>query len=347
MKPTIRPPQLLLLLAILTLLLSAFALTSGSVHIPLHGVIDVLLGNPVEKSSWQVIVLESRLPRAITALLAGAALSVAGLLLQTTFANPLAGPSILGLDAGASLAVGIVMLTVGGTVGGVLNTFSLSGHLAIMLAAFVGAATVLAIIIAFSTVVRSNTMLLIVGIMVGYIASSLISLISYVASSEGVFSYALWGMGNFTSVTRAQLPFYSLVTLVGLGVSITLIKPLNALLLGERYAQNLGVNVRTARLLLLLTTGLLTAVTTAYCGPISFLGLAVPHMARLILRSAHHAILLPATLILGALVAQICNIASTLPIFVSPLPLNAITPIIGAPIVIYVIVNQRKLEYFN
>ncbi len=347
MKTICRPSILLPLLVVLTLLLSVYALTSGSVHIPFADVVDILLGNPVEKSSWQVIVLESRLPRAITALLAGAALSVAGLLLQTTFANPLAAPSILGLDAGASLAVGLVMLTVGGSVGGMLNTLSLSGHLAIMLAAFVGAATVLAIIIAFSTVVRSNTMLLIIGIMVGYIASSLISLISYVASSDGVFSYALWGMGNFASVTRSQLPLFALVTLLGLGLSIALIKPLNALLLGERYAQNLGVNVRRARLLLLLATGILTAVTTAYCGPISFLGLAVPHIARLLLRSTHHAILLPATLLLGALVAQVCNIVSTLPLFVSPLPLNAITPIIGAPIVIYVIVNQRKLEYFN
>ena len=273
----------------------------GSVSIPASAVWDICLGNEVEKSSWSYIVLQSRFPQAVTAFFAGAALAVSGLMLQTAFNNPLAGPSILGINSGASLGVALVMLFLGGSLGS-LGSFALSGTMAVLAGAFIGAVLILGIIILFSTIVRSNVMLLIVGIMVGYITSSAISLLN-------VFSYTLWGMGDFSGISVERLPFFCIAVTVGLVLSLLLIKPLNALLLGERYAENLGVNVRRVRIVLLLTTGLLTAVVTAFCGPVSFIGLAVPHIARLVLGSSNHKILLPVTILIGAVIALKYNIS--------------------------------------
>lgn len=231
------------------------------------------------------------------ALLSGAALAVSGLMLQTVFSNPLAGPSVLGIDSGASLGVALVMLSLGGTVGGGL---ALTGYLAVVAGAFAGAASILGIIIIFSTLVRSNVMLLIIGIMVGYLTSSLISLLNFFATDEGIRSYVLWGMGDFSSVSLGQLPVFCSMLGIGLLLAALLVKPLNALLLGERYAENLGVRVKRVRLLLLVSTGLLTAVVTAFCGPISFIGLAVPHLARLMTGSSNHKLLMPLTLLTGS-----------------------------------------------
>ena len=318
----------------------------GSVRIPFRSVLSILLGEE-EKATWTYIVLQTRLPQAITALLAGASLAVAGLMLQTVFANPLAGPSILGIDSGASLGVALVMLLFGGSVGRITTELSVSGYMAVITGAFVGAALILGLIIFFSTLVRSNVMLLIIGIMMGYITSSAISLLNFFATAEGVFSYVMWGMGDFSGVSVAQLPFFCGLLLVGLLLALLLIKPLNALLLGERYAENLGVNVKRIRILLLLSTGLLTAVATAFCGPIAFIGLAVPHVARLLLGSSNHNLLLPLTLLCGAVTALLCNLISVLPGTAGVIPLNAITPVLGAPVIIYVIVNQRKIQYFH
>ena len=318
----------------------------GSVRIPFRSVLSILLGEE-EKATWTYIVLQTRLPQAITALFAGASLAVAGLMLQTVFANPLAGPSILGIDSGASLGVALVMLLFGGSVGRITTELSVSGYMAVITGAFVGAALILGLIIFFSTLVRSNVMLLIIGIMMGYITSSAISLLNFFATAEGVFSYVMWGMGDFSGVSVAQLPFFCGLLLVGLLLALLLIKPLNALLLGERYAENLGVNVNRIRILLLLSTGLLTAVATAFCGPIAFIGLAVPHVARLLLGSSNHNLLLPLTLLCGAVTALLCNLISVLPGTAGVIPLNAITPVLGAPVIIYVIVNQRKIQYFH
>ena len=217
-------------------------------------------------------------------MLAGCALATSGLLLQTLFKNPLAGPSILGVSNGANLGVALVMLTFGG-----IPQFPMfSGYIAIVVAALIGAALVLGVIIWFSSRVRSNTMLLIVGIMVGYVVSSLISILNYQSSSDKVHAFVMWGMGDFSSVSVEKLPFFVAFTVVGLGISLLLTKSLNALLLGEMYAANLGVRIKTTRILILLSTGLLTAVTTAFCGPISFIGLAVPHVARLMLNTSNH-----------------------------------------------------------
>ena len=318
----------------------------GSVRSPFRSVLSILLGEE-EKATWTYIVLQTRLPQAITALFAGASLAVAGLMLQTVFANPLAGPSILGIDSGASLGVALVMLLFGGSVGRITTELSVSGYMAVITGAFVGAALILGLIIFFSTLVRSNVMLLIIGIMMGYITSSAISLLNFFATAEGVFSYVMWGMGDFSGVSVAQLPFFCGLLLVGLLLALLLIKPLNALLLGERYAENLGVNVKRIRILLLLSTGLLTAVATAFCGPIAFIGLAVPHVARLLLGSSNHNLLLPLTLLCGAVTALLCNLISVLPGTAGVIPLNAITPVLGAPVIIYVIVNQRKIQYFH
>lgn len=332
-------------LGVVILLLFAGNLLVGSVSIPPADVFRILLGGEGKKASWSFILWESRLPQALTALLCGGALAVCGLMLQTAFKNPLAGPSILGINAGASLGVAFVMLLFGGSI--TAGVFSLSGFFSVLLGAFIGAMLIMALILFFSTLIKSNVMLLITGIMIGYIASSAIALLNFFATAEGVQSYMIWGLGNFGGVSLQQMPAFALVTIVGLFGSLLLIKPLNALLLGERYAENLGVNIRRVRNWLLIITGLLTAVTTAFCGPVAFIGLAVPHVARMILGTANHNSLLPVTILSGGAVALLCNLICVLPGEAGIIPLNAVTPIIGAPVIIYVILSQRKPQQFN
>lgn len=332
-------------LAGIIVVLMAANLAFGSVDIPLKAVGNILFGGEVEKESWQFIVWESRVPQCITALLCGAALSASGLMLQTVFSNPLADSSILGISSGASLGVALVLLAGGGSI--VAGEFALSGFLSVVAGAFAGAVLVMAVIMFLSVVIKNNVMLLIAGIMIGYGVSSVISLLNFFSTAEGVHSFVIWGMGNFGGVSMAQLPGFSIVTLLGLLVAILLIKPLNALLLGTRYAENLGINIRRIRNWLLLATGLLTAVTTAFCGPVAFIGLAVPHMARLMLGTSNHNSLMPVTLLTGSAVALLCNLICILPGEAGIIPLNAVTPLLGAPVIIYVIVNQRKIQYFN
>lgn len=324
------------------LLLFAANLLVGSVSIPPAEVFHILLGGEGEKASWNFILWESRLPQALTALLCGGALAVCGLMLQTAFKNPLAGPDILGINSGASLGVALVMLLFGGSI--TAGAFSLSGFVSVLAGAFVGAMLVMALILFFSTLIKSNVMLLITGIMIGYIASSVIALLNFFATAEGVQSYMIWGLGNFGGVSLQQMPAFAAVTLLGLSGSLLLIKPLNALLLGERYAENLGVNVRRVRNGLLVVTGVLTAVTTAFCGPVSFIGLAVPHVARMVLGTANHRSLLPVTILCGGVVALLCNLLCTLPGEAGIIPLNAVTPFIGAPVIIYVILRQKSMR---
>ena len=263
-------------LTLVIVLLFVANLLVGSVSIPIGDVVRILLGDEPEKASWRFIIWQSRLPQALTALLCGGALAVCGLMLQTALKNPLAGPSILGIDAGASLGVALVMLAFGGSI--TTASFSISGFLSVLAGAFIGAMLIMALILFFSTMIRSSVMLLITGIMVGYIASSAISLLNFFATEEGVQSYLIWGLGNFGGVSMQQMPVFAVVVLIGLLCSVLLIKPLNALLLGEHYAENLGVNTWRVRNYLLVITGFLTAITTAFCGPIAFIGLAVPHV---------------------------------------------------------------------
>ncbi|MDH6303562.1 iron complex transport system permease protein [Parabacteroides sp. PF5-5] len=334
------------LLFFFLLILFVGSLAYGAVSIPLGSVFDILVGKEPERIAWQNIVLQSRLPQAVTAMLAGASLAVSGLLLQTLFRNPLAGPSILGISDGANLGVAIVMLYFGGSLSQ-LADLPVSGYPAIIFAAFIGACAILGVILYFSSKVKNNVMLLIIGIMIGYLASSVISILNFYASTDKVHAYVMWGLGNFSGVSLGQLPFFIACSLTGLFLSILLIKPLNALLLGEMYAANLGIRIKRTRMFILLCTGLLTAVTTAFCGPVSFIGLAVPHIARLLLGSSNHKMLLPVTLLTGSCIALLCNMLMVVPGTNTILPLNAVTPLIGAPVIIYVIVNRKNIQYFN
>lgn len=333
-------------LSLLTLLMFAGSLAYGSVPIPLGDVCNILAGRGADTAAWEHIVLQSRFPQAVTAMLAGASLAISGLLLQTLFRNPLAGPSILGVSDGANLGVAVVMLYAGGALRPVTG-WAVGGYFAIILAAFAGACIVLGLIIYFSAKVRNNVMLLIIGIMIGYLASSVISILNYYAAADKVHTYVMWGMGNFSGVSAGQLPFFVMCAAAGLVFAVALIKPLNALLLGELYAENLGVKVRLTRSLILACTGILTAVTTAFCGPVSFIGLAVPHIARLLLGTSNHKILVPVTIISGMCIALVCNMLMVIPGTNIILPLNAVTPMIGAPVIIYVIVNRKNIQYFN
>lgn len=311
----------------------------GAVKIPINSIIDIFSGNDDVNESWKYIILQTRLPQALTAILCGGALAVSGLLLQTAFCNPLAGPSIFGINSGASLGVAFVMLLFGGSI--TAGAVSVTGFLAVLIAAFVCAVAVMAVLLFFSNLVNNNVMLLITGIMIGYISSSAISLLNFFATEEGVHSYMIWGLGNFGGVSMAQMPLFAAVTIVGLICALLLIKPLNAVLLGEQYAENLGINTIKLRNCLLLVTGLLTAVTTAYCGPIAFIGLAVPHIARMLLKTDNHRYLIPGTILSGAAISLLCNIICVLPGDNGIIPLNAVTPIMGAPVIIYVIIKGR------
>jgi len=320
----------------LMLVLFAASLCLGAVNIPLEAVVRSLAGGFDGNSAWSRIVVESRLPQAITALLSGAALAASGLMMQTMFANPLAGPSILGISDGANLGVAVAMIY-----------FGVSSYVSTILAALAGAMAVLAIIVIFSRKVQNAVMLLIIGIMIGYLASSAISILNYYACADKIRQFVMWGMGDFGNVSLEKLPWFAGFCIAALLLCSLLVKPLNALLLGEAYATNLGVNIRRARLLIMLCTGILTAVVTAFCGPVAFIGLAVPHIARLLLGSSNHNILLPVTMVSGACTALLCNLLTVIPGSGETLPLNAVTPLVGAPVIIYVILNRKNIHYFN
>lgn len=326
-------------LALTVMVLFVANLYYGAVSIPVSAVTDILFGGDAQRPAWSFIIWESRLPQAITATLCGAGLAAAGLMLQTVFRNPLAGPSILGIDGGANLGVAVAMLLLGGSF--TAGAFSLGGFVLVIVAAMLGAWAVMALLIAFSRTLHSDTMLLITGVMIGYLTSSAIALLNYGATEEGVRSFMVWGLGSFANVTADRLPAFAITMSIGLAAAVAMVKPLNALLLGQRYAENLGIKIPRTRSLLLFTTGLLTATSTAFCGPIAFIGLAVPHMARLILSTSDHRRLLPATLLTGAALTLLCNLISTLPAN-TLIPINVITPILGAPVVVYVILRHNR-----
>lgn len=331
----------ILLLSFVVVALALANVWYGSLDIPCRAVWEILCGREVEgHHAWTYIIWEGRIPQAITALLCGASLSACGLMLQTSFRNPLAGPSILGIDAGASLGVAVVMLMLGGTV--TLGNLSAGGYLLVIMAAMAGALLVMALLIVLSQILRNALTLLIAGVVLSYVTGSVIQLLSYLATEEGVHHYVLWGMGNFSSVSSDRLPVFVVLVLSGLAGALLLAKPLDALLLGERYAQNLGVNVRRVRQALLLVTGLLTAVVTAFCGPVAFLGLAVPHIARMLLHTGTHRVLLPTAMLVGAALALFCNLLCTLPGGGTVIPINVITPLLGTPVILYVILGKNR-----
>lgn len=323
--------------AILAPALFAAVLFCGTVDIKAADVAAVLFGNASDDVS-RMIVMDVRFPMAVTAFMAGMALAVSGLLMQTVFGNPLAGPSVLGISTGASLGVAVVMLGLGGWLGSGLGYYA-----GILTGAFAGASAVMGLLLLFSLLVRGNAMLLIVGILIGYLASSAISLLNFFSTQQGVHSYVIWGMGNFGGLTWERVIVFGALCAAGVAVAVMFVKPLNALLLGRRYAESMGVNVRHTRNCLLMISGGLAAVATAFCGPIGFLGLVMPHVARFATGTSNHTRLLPATAVAGGAGALLCLWLSVVCGGGQIIPINAITPVIAVPIIIYVIVRGKKL----
>ena len=316
----------------------------GSVPIPLRAICEMLLGSEEQPVVWQNILWKSRVPQALTALVAGAALSVSGLQMQTVFRNPLADPSVLGVSAGASLGVAFVVLLSGALGGVALSRLGYLGEIALSVAAILGSLSVLALIVFISTKVKGNVTLLIIGVMIGYVANAIIGVLKFFSVEEDIRAYVIWGLGSFARVSGDQmLLFVTLMTLL-IPLSFLLIKTMNLLLLGSNYARNLGLNIHRARLLVILSAGILVAIVTAYCGPIMFIGLAVPHLARTLFRSSDHRVLMPATVLIGATLALACNLIARRPGFEGAVPLNSVTALIGAPVVASVLFRKRKEE---
>ena len=329
-----------LILTLLLLVLFAVSLMLGAVRIPISDVLVILSGTSDTNPVWYYIVTSVRLPQALTAMFAGAALSSSGLLLQTAFRNPLAGPSVFGINGGAGMGVAIVMLVMGGSVS--IGSMSLGGFMAVLMASFIGAMCVTIIIFMLSNFLRGNVTLLIAGMMIGYLTSAVTTITSSFAVAEGVKSYIVWGMGSFIGVSMQRMPLFVILVSLGLTASVFMVKPLNALLLGEYYAENLGFNTKRLRNSILVITGVLTSVVTAFCGPVSFIGLAVPHISRLFIKTDNHRVLLPFTILFGAVIALVCNVICSVPVAGGMLPLNSVTPLIGAPVIIYITIKGMR-----
>jgi len=343
LKLGLRPSLLLVLLAVFwgVFLLS---ISLGSVSIPFDQVITVLTGGEAERRSWTNIVLKFRLPKATTAALAGSALGVSGLLMQTFFRNPLAGPFVLGISSGASLGVALVVLSTGTVGGTLLAGFGLTGDFMLAGAAGLGAGATMLLVLLAASRVQSSMTLLILGLMLGYLVSACVSLLLYFAIPERIQAYINWTFGSFAGVTWDQMPILAGMVGIGLVIALGLSKSLNALLLGEGYARSLGLNVGFTRLAIMVSTALLAGSVTAFCGPIGFIGIAVPHLCRTIFNTSDHRILLPATILMGAIVALIAALLAEVPGYNVILPLNAVTAMIGAPVVIIVLLSQRNLQ---
>lgn len=334
-----------LYMVFITLLIFVFFLLNlflGSVSIPFKEVWQILWGNSHGNEIWYNIIWKSRIPQALTALVAGAGLSVSGLQMQTVFRNPLAGPSVLGISSGASMGVAFVVL-LSGTLGGVaLSKIGIMGEIALTLSAIIGSLSVMALIIFVSQKVKGNVTLLIIGVMVGYVANAVIGVLKYFSVEEDIRAYVIWGLGSFARVSGNQMTLFVSIMLVLLPVSFLLVKTLNLLLLGDAYARNLGLNIKRARLQVITCSGVLVAIVTAYCGPIIFLGLAVPHLCRSLFRTSDHRILMPASLLMGGAMALVCNLIARMPGFEGALPVNSVTALVGAPVVISVLFNKRR-----
>lgn len=333
----------LIFISIIVLVMLNLAL--GTISIPLADIWNILLGkNDESQIIWQNIVWKSRFPQTITALVSGMGLSISGLQMQTVFRNPLAGPSELGISSGASLGVATIILLSGSISGRALSRMGLMGEVAITISAIIGAMAVMAIILAISQRVRGNVVLLIMGVMIGYIATAIIGVLKFFSNDEDVRAYVIWGLGSFSKVSGNQVHTFVIVMAVLIPLSFLLIKTLNLMLLGDNYARNLGLNVKRARFTVIACSCVLTAVVTAYCGPIVFLGLAVPHLCRTLFNTSNHIVLVPAVTLTGAALALFCNLVARMPGFEGALPINSVTALIGAPIVISVLFGKRKNE---
>ncbi len=331
----------LLLVAVLILVLLVLNLLLGSVKIPAADVIGVLFGDR-SNEIFSNIILKSRLPQALVAIVAGAGLAVSGLQMQTVFRNPLAGPSVLGISNGASLGVAIVVLMSSSLAGVSLSRMGYVGDAAISIAATIGSLAVMALIVWVARKVKGNVTLLIIGVMVGYLVTAIVGVLKFFSAEEDIKAYVVWGLGSFARVSGDQMLLFVGMMLVLLPLSFLLVKTLNLMLLGDDYARNLGLNVSRARTLVILNSGVLVAIVTAYCGPVMFIGLAVPHLCRAIFRTSDHRVLVPGTILAGAALALLCSLVARMPGFEGALPVNSVTALIGAPVIASVIFKRRK-----
>ena len=313
----------------------------GTIAIPLSDAFSILFGSDEQPQVWQNIIMKSRLPQALTAMVAGAGLAISGLQMQTVFRNPLAGPSVLGISNGASLGVAFVVLATGSISGVALSSLGAVGNAAISLAAIIGAMSVMTLIVYVSQKVHGNATLLIIGVMIGYVATAIIGVLKYFSNEEDIRAYVVWGLGSFSRVSGNQMELFVVLMLILSPLSMLTVKTLNILLLGEQYARNLGLNIRRARLVVIGCSSILVAIVTAYCGPIMFLGLAVPHLCRAIWRTSDHRVLMPATMLTGTALALICNLIARMPGFEGALPINSVTALIGAPVVAMVLFRRK------
>ena len=330
---------ILILLCIVFFILN---LLLGTVRIPVDAVVRTLFGDDSVQEIWRNIILSSRVPQALTATVAGAGLAVSGLQMQTVFRNPLAGPSVLGISSGASLGVAFVVLLSGSLGGVALSRLGYLGDAAMSVAAIVGALAVMVLILFVSQRVKGNVTLLIIGVMIGYLATAVIGVLKFFSADEDVKAYVVWGLGSFARVSGDQMMlFVGLMTCL-LPLSALLSKTMNLLLLGDYYASNLGLNLKRARLLVISSSGILVAIVTAYCGPIMFIGLAVPHLCRALFQTSDHRYMMPATMLTGAALALVCNLLARMPGFEGALPVNSVTALIGAPVIASVIFRRHQ-----
>ena len=329
---------------VLVLAIAALAIVNlliGSVQIPVDDVCRILVGD-TSHEIWYNIVWKSRLPQVLTAIVAGAGLAVSGLQMQTVFRNPLAGPSVLGISNGSALGVAFVVLLSGRLGGVALSRLGYLGEAAMSVAAIVGALSVMLLIMWIAQRVKGNVTLLIIGVMIGYLANAIIGVLKFLSPEEDVKAFVVWGLGSFSRVSGDEMVLFVVLMAILIPLSFLLVKSMNLLLLGDKYAANLGLNIRRSRMLVTLSSGIFVAIVTAYCGPIMFIGLAVPHLARAIFRSSDHRILMPATALCGAVLALLCNFIARMPGFEGALPVNSVTALVGAPIIASVLFRRRQ-----
>jgi len=332
-----------ILFGLLLILFILINISLGSVDIPFKSILQTLTGNGTTKESWQYIILQYRLPKAVTAILVGSGLSICGLLMQTLFRNPLAGPFVLGISSGASLGVAILVLGISAFSGSLVGlAFS---NIGLALAASIGALLVLSAVLLAAKKIKNTMSILIIGLMFGSFTAAIISVLAYFSSAEQLQQYVFWTFGSLGNLGWDEILILSILYIIGMGLLLTIIKPLNSLLLGENYAVSLGVNLKRTRNVTLVITGLLTGVITAFSGPIAFIGLAVPHLTKLLIKTSDHKILVPAVIIIGAIVMLISDTIAQLPNSEYTLPINAVTSLFGAPIVIWLLVRKRKITY--
>ena len=335
---------MILILVVAIVALAIVNLLIGSIKIPVADICRILLGDSSESEIWQNIIWKARLPQVLTAIVAGAGLAVSGLQMQTVFRNPLAGPSVLGISNGSALGVAFVVL-LSGKIGGVaLSRLGYLGDAAMSVAAIIGALAVMMLIVWIAQKVKGNVTLLIIGVMIGYLANAIIGVLKFLSPEEDVKAFVVWGLGSFSRVSGDEMILFVVLMCILLPLACLLVKPMNLLLLGDRYASNLGLNIRRARTLVIVSSGILVAIVTAYCGPIMFIGLAVPHLTRAIFRTSDHRILMPATALCGAALALACNFIARMPGFEGALPVNSVTALVGAPVIAVVIFRRRKNE---